>query len=89
MRACQRFLVLITVTRLVQRRGQKRRQVFREPTAGVARLALLEAGVQRRLALVRRVIALRLGHVPSSTCLSSGAAYADCRNASAAAVALL
>jgi len=40
--------------RLVERRKQKRRQGFLGPTAGIAGLALLEAGVQRRLAVVGR-----------------------------------
>ena len=43
---------------LVERRDQERRKVFLGPTARVAGLAFLEAGVHRRLAVVRRVFAL-------------------------------
>jgi hypothetical protein len=75
------------VDRLVQRGDQQRRQVFLGPTAGGAGLALLEAGVQRRPAVVRRLIALCLGHVYSSAPSSSDAAYADCCKASATVVA--
>jgi hypothetical protein len=49
--------------RLVQRRGQRCGHVFRGATARVARPALLEAGVQSRLAAVRCVFALGLGHL--------------------------
>jgi hypothetical protein len=51
--------------RLVERREQKCGQGFLGPTAGVAGLALLAAGVQWRLAVVVRVFALRLGHLVS------------------------
>src|SRR5271169_6795486 len=74
--------------RLVERREQKCGQGFLGPTAGVAGLALLEAGVQRRLAVIVRVFALCLGHVVSLASSSPDAAYADCRKAPAAIVAL-
>jgi hypothetical protein len=51
------FPVLGDGHRFVQRRGQQCRQAFRWPTARVAGPALLEAGVNRRHAVVRRVFA--------------------------------
>jgi hypothetical protein len=63
-----------SVRRDVSRLGdQKRRQVFLGSTARVAGLALLEAGVRRRLALVGRAFALRLGHASSCAPLGSDA----------------
>jgi len=44
--------------------------------------------VQRRLAVVARVFALRLGHLVSLPFSGPDAAYADCRKASAAIVGL-
>ena len=58
---------------LVQHRGQKR---FLRADRGVAGLALLEAGVQRRFAVVRRAIALFFDHVSSWVSSSSDTAYA-------------
>jgi hypothetical protein len=49
--------------RLVECGDQQRRQVFLGSTAQVAGFVLLEADAQRRLAIVRRVFALRLGHL--------------------------
>ena len=49
--------------RLVERSDEKRRQVFLGSPARVAGLALLEAGVQRRLA-----VSCSRGHAPSRRC---------------------
>jgi hypothetical protein len=84
---CIRMLIsLYSRSPLVQRRGRKG---FLRAGRGIAGLALLQAGVQWRLAVVRRAIALCLGYVPSWVSSGSDAAYADCRNASAGIVALL
>jgi hypothetical protein len=47
---------------LVERLDQQCGQIFRARSARVAGLALLEAGVHRRLAAAHRIIALVLGH---------------------------
>jgi len=84
---CIRMLIsLYSRSPLVQRRGRKG---FLRAGRGIAGLALLQAGVQWRLSIVCRAIALFLGYVPSWVTFSSDAAYADCRNASAGIVALL
>ena len=59
-------LSALSVRRDVSRLGDpKRRQVLLGPTAWVAGLALLDAGVKRPLAIAGRAFALRLGHVSS------------------------
>jgi hypothetical protein len=89
-----RFVILRRSPSIVTNTGSpsaatsRRRQVFLGPTARAAGLALLEAGVHRRLAVVGGVFALGLGHVSSSASLGSDAANADCRKASAAVVAV-
>ena len=72
------FAVLGNRHLLVERRGQKRRQVFRWPTAGVPGLPFLEAGVNRRLAVVRRVFTLGFGHVALSDFLPIYQLYRNC-----------
>jgi hypothetical protein len=50
MRACRRFPFSVAATGWFSAAARSAARFFRGPTAGVAGLALFEAGVQRRLA---------------------------------------
>ena len=60
---CRRLPFSVTVTLLVECGGEQCRQVFRRPSARIAGLALLEARVLGRLAVVGRGFGFALRHL--------------------------